>query len=435
MVTDCPRLRRGAPPQTTQAPHIPSGPRASQIMVTSPVATPPAQPTRGGGRAGRGRLRGGGQARCYALPTRMEAVTFDSVITGQDDDVGYARFVMVGVEGAQWMVGNGCEAYLAFVRDVSVHTPTVESVSVVKDYPDVFPVDLPSMPPDRDIDFGFDLMPETQPISIPPYRIAPVELKELKEQLQELLDKGFIRPVYHLGVETEYLEYKFSDERHEEEVEVKIDTQVIPTRDSFKYLGSIIQGNGEIDEDVTHRIGAGWMRWRLAPGFYAIRMCRLDLRASSTVAYLGHVVSSEGIKVDLKKIEAVQSWTKPSSATEIRSFLSLARYYHRFIEGYSSIAAHITRLTQMGAPFRWTEECEESFQKLKTALTIALVLVLPTGSWSYTLYCDAPRIGFGAVLIQDGKVIAYASRQLKVHKKNYHVHDLELAAIVRALKI
>nr|XP_009802177.1 PREDICTED: uncharacterized protein LOC104247782 [Nicotiana sylvestris] len=65
---------------------------------------------------------------------------------------------------------------------------------------------------------------------------------------------------------TEYLECKFSDERQEEEVEVKMDTQVIPTRDSFKYLGSIIQGNGKIDEDITHRIGAGWMRWRLSSG-------------------------------------------------------------------------------------------------------------------------------------------------------------------------
>jgi len=153
------------------------------------------------------------------------------------------------------------------------------------------------------------------------------------------------------------------------------------------------------------------------------------------VAFLGHIVSSEGIQVDPKKIEAVQSWPRPSSATEIRSFLGLAGYYRRFVEGFSSIAAPMTRLTQKGASFRWTEECEESFQKLKTALTTAPVLVLPTGSGSYTLYCDASRIGLGAMLIQDGRVIAYTSRQLKVHEKNYHVHALQLAAIVHALKI
>ncbi|XP_070032155.1 uncharacterized protein [Nicotiana tomentosiformis] len=95
---------------------------------------------------------------------------------------------------AQRMVGKGCDAYLAFVRDVSVDTSTVESVPVVRDYPNVFSADLLGMLPDRDIDFGIELLPGTQLVSIPPYRVAPAELKELKEKLQELLDKGFIRP-------------------------------------------------------------------------------------------------------------------------------------------------------------------------------------------------------------------------------------------------
>ena len=105
------------------------------------------------------------------------------------------------------------------------------------------------------------------------------------------------------------------------------------------------------------------------------------------------------------------------------------------MEGFSSIAAPMTRLTQKGVQFRWLDECEVSFQKLKTVLTTAPVLVLPTGSGPYTVYCDASRIGLGAVLMQEGKVIDYASRQLKIHEKNYPVHDLELAAIVHALKI
>jgi len=155
----------------------------------------------------------------------------------------------------------------------------------------------------------------------------------------------------------------------------------------------------------------------------------------SLVAFLGHIVSSEGIKVDPKKIEAVQNWPRPSSVTEIQSFLGLAGYYRRFVEGFSSIASPITKLTEKGAPFRWSDECEEIFQKLKTSLTTAPVLVLPTGSGCYTVYCDASRIGLEAVLMQDARVIAYASRQLKVHEKNYPVHDLELAAIVHALKI
>ncbi|XP_070040015.1 uncharacterized protein [Nicotiana tomentosiformis] len=95
---------------------------------------------------------------------------------------------------AQQMVGKGFLSYLAFVRDVSAETPTIDSIPVVRDFPDVFPPDLLGMPSDMDIDFDIDLVPGIQPIFIPSYRLAPAELKELKEQLQELLDKGFIRP-------------------------------------------------------------------------------------------------------------------------------------------------------------------------------------------------------------------------------------------------
>ena len=92
------------------------------------------------------------------------------------------------------MVGNGCLSYLAFVRDVGAETPSIDSVQVVRDFLYMFPADMSGMPPDRDIDFGIDLVPGTQTISIPSYRMAPAELKGLKEQLQELLDNGFIRP-------------------------------------------------------------------------------------------------------------------------------------------------------------------------------------------------------------------------------------------------
>jgi len=102
---------------------------------------------------------------------------------------------------------------------------------------------------------------------------------------------------------------------------------------------------------------------------------------------------------------------------------------------FSSIASPLTRLTQKGVPFRWSDKCEVSFQKLKTALTTAPVLVFPSGSGSYTVYCDVSRVGLSAVLMQEGRVIAYASRQLKVNEKNYLVHDLGLAVVVHALKI
>ncbi|XP_042388084.1 uncharacterized protein LOC121980194 [Zingiber officinale] len=127
---------------------------------------------------------------------------------------------------------------------------------------------------------------------------------------------------------------------------------------------------------------------------------------------LWHVISSKGISVDPQKIEAVDRWEQPKSMQEIRSFLGLAGYYRRFVEGFSSIAAPLTRLTRKGVKFTWSEACEASFQELKQRLA-----------------------RLGAVLMQYDRVVAYASRQLKDHEKNYPVHDLELAAIIFALKI
>ncbi|KAL5562713.1 hypothetical protein UlMin_032460 [Ulmus minor] len=143
----------------------------------------------------------------------------------------------------------------------------------------------------------------------------------------------------------------------------------------------------------------------------------------------------DGISVDPAKIDAVSKWPVPTNVTEIRSFLGLAGYYRRFVEGFSTLAAPLTALTKKDQRYEWTDKCERSFQELKKRLTSAPILVLPTDVTDFTVYCDASRIGLGAVLMQNGRVIAYASRQLKVHEKNYPTHDLELAAVVFALKI
>ena len=153
------------------------------------------------------------------------------------------------------------------------------------------------------------------------------------------------------------------------------------------------------------------------------------------VRFLGHVVSKEGISVDPSKVEAVLNWSRPTTPTEIRSFLGLAGYYRRFIEGFSSIASSLTKLTKKNAKFVWTDECEKAFEELKTRLTTAPVLVIPISGVGYVVYSDASHRGLGCVLMQLGGVVAYGSRQLKIHEKNYPTHDLELAAIVFALKI
>ncbi|WMV30114.1 hypothetical protein MTR67_023499, partial [Solanum verrucosum] len=204
-----------------------------------------------------------------------------------------------------------------------------ESVSVVKDFLKVFPDDLPGIPPEREIDFGIDLLPDTQPIGIPPYRMAPTELKELKAQLKDLLDKGFIQPNY----------------RQLNKVTIKNKYPLPRIDELFDQL----------------------------------------------------IISSEGIEVDPKKTDAVKNWLRPLNPSNIQSFLGLVGYYRRFVEGFSSIASPLTDFTQKNSMFEWSE------------------------SW-FVVYCDASRVDLGCVLMQHGKVIAYASRQLKVHEKNYSTH-------------
>ena len=152
------------------------------------------------------------------------------------------------------------------------------------------------------------------------------------------------------------------------------------------------------------------------------------------VEFLGHVISKDGIAVNPTKVASVLEWKSPTNGKQIRGFLGMAGYYRRFIEGFSKIAGPMTKLLRKNTPFVWTEQCEQSFQTLKQKLTTSPVLAVPETGKDYTVYCDASKNGIGCVLMQDRKVIAYGSRQLRPHEVNYPTHDLELAAVVHALK-
>ena len=153
------------------------------------------------------------------------------------------------------------------------------------------------------------------------------------------------------------------------------------------------------------------------------------------VSFLGHIISSEGVSIDPTQIEAIKDWPQPTNVKEIRSFLGLAGYYRRFVEGFSKLALLLTTLTRKGVKFNWGETQKKSFQELKDRLTSAPVLAIPSGTEGYVIYSDASKQGLGCVLMQHERVIAYASRQLRNHERNYPTHDLELAAVVFALKI
>ena len=163
-----------------------------------------------------------------------------------------------------------------------------------------------------------------------------------------------------------------------------------------------------------------------------LSMCEFWL---NEVSFLGHLVSEEGIRVDPRKIDMIIEWKPLRNVTEVRSFVGLTSYYRRFGKGFSMTMASTTRLLHKNVKFEWSEKCQVSFNKLKVFLTEALVLTQPTYGKEYVIFSDASLNGLGSVLMQEGKVVAYASRQLKPHEKNYPTHDFELVVIVIALKI
>jgi hypothetical protein len=153
------------------------------------------------------------------------------------------------------------------------------------------------------------------------------------------------------------------------------------------------------------------------------------------IQFLGHVLSARGIAVDPSKVKDILEWKPPTTIHQVRSFLGLAGYYHRFIPDFSKLVKPITSLLKNDTKFNWSSKCNEAFEELKVLLTTAPVLAQPDINKPFDVYCDASGSGLGCVLMQEGRVIAYASRQLRRHEEHYPIHDLELAAVVHALKI
>ncbi|KAL0534457.1 hypothetical protein IC582_028748 [Cucumis melo] len=383
---------------------------------------------------------------------------------------------------ASKLLSQGTWGILASVVDTREVDVSLPSEPVVRDYADVFPEELPGLPPHREVEFAIELEPGAVPISRAPYRMALAEFKELKVQLQELLDKGFIRPsVSPWGAPVLFVKKKDGsmrlciDYRELNKVTVKNRYPLPRIDDLFDQLqGATMFSKIDLrsgyhqlrikDGDVpktTFRSRYGHYEFIVmsfwltnAPAVFMDLMNRvfrefLDtfvivfiddiLIYSKTEAehekHLRHVVSKAGVSVDPAKIEAVTSWTRPSTVSEVRSFLGLAGYYRRFVENFSRIATPFTQLIRKGAPFVWSKACEDKFQNLKQKLVTAPVLTIPDGSGSFVIYSDASKKGLGCVLMQQGKVVTYASRRLKSHEQNYPTHDLELAAVVFALKI
>ncbi|KAK8987271.1 hypothetical protein V6N11_027027 [Hibiscus sabdariffa] len=399
---------------------------------------------------------------------------------------GYLSNV-VSILTADRMIRKGYEVFLATILNTKGSLSQIKEIRTVREFPDVFPEELHGLPPDRDVEFEIETYPGSAPVSMAPYRMAPKELKELKIQLQELLDRGFIRPsslpwgapvlfvkkkdgiddlfyqfrgatvfskihlrsgYYQLKVKdsnvaktaicTRYGHYEFLvmtfGLTNAPAAFMDMMNRVLrPYLDQFVvvFIDDILIYSRSEAEHVEHlRIVLQTLRdHRL---YAKLSKCEFWLKK---ITFLGHVVSAEGIQVDPGKIEAIVSWKQLKNVSEIRSFLDLAGYYRRFVEGFSIIAAPLTKLLKKDVPFVWIEAQQASFEKLKEALTQALVLVQLESGKDFAVYSDASHSRLGCVLMQEGRVIAYASRQLRPHELNYHTHDLELAIVVFALKI
>ncbi|GJW43429.1 putative reverse transcriptase domain-containing protein [Tanacetum coccineum] len=438
------------------------------------------------------------------------------IVHGDESNQGHeARLHIISYSKTQEYMLKGCLVFLAHVTTNEVEDKSekkrLEDVPIVQDFPEVFPEDLPGLPPTRQVEFQIDLVPGAAPVARAPYRLAPSEMKELSEQLKELSDKGFIRPSSSpWGAPVLFVKKKDGsfrmciDYRELNKLTVKNRYPLLRIDDLFDQLqGSSVYSKIDLrsgyhqlrvrEEDIlktAFRTRYGHYEFQVmpfgltnAPAVFMDLMNRVckpyldkfvivfiddiliysknkqeheehlklilellkkeELYAKFSkcefwipkVQFLGHVIDSKGIHVDPAKIESIKDWASPKSPTEIRQFLGLAGYYRRFIEGFSKIAKPMTKLTQKKVKFEWGDKQEAAFQLLKQKLCSAPILALPEGSEDFIAYCDASKKGLGAVLMQREKVIAYASRQLKIHEKNYTTHDLELGAVVFALKI
>ncbi|GJX94204.1 putative reverse transcriptase domain-containing protein [Tanacetum coccineum] len=370
-------------------------------------------------------------------------------------------------------ISRGCQVFMIQVMEKKSDEKKLEDIPVVKEFLDVFPEDLPGIPPVHQVEFQIDLIPGAA-LGAPVLfvkkkdgsfrmciRLRDVELLTIKKSLSYQIDDLFdqlqgssvyskidLRSGYHqlrvreedipkTAFRTRYGHYEFQvmpfGLTNAPAVFMDLMNRVCkPYLDKFVivFIDDILIYSRNEEEHANHlRIILELLR---KEKLYA-KFSKCDFWIH-IVQFLGHLIDSQGLHVDPAKIEAVKNWTSPTTPTEVRQFLGLAGYYRRFIEGFSKIAKPLTKLTQKNKSYIWGEEQESAFQLLKQKLCEAPILALPEGNDNFVVYCDASLQGLGAVLMQREKVIAYASRQLKPHEEKLYYNVSELGAVIFALK-
>ncbi|GKB49757.1 reverse transcriptase domain-containing protein, partial [Tanacetum coccineum] len=321
------------------------------------------------------------------------------------------------------VIGERPKEKIRDLRSAKIKEQKQEEIVVVRDYPEVFQDDLSGLLPNREIEFHIELVPGAIPVAKSPYRLAPSEMEELMCIDYRELNKLTIKNRYPLPRiddlfdQLQGSQYFSKIDLRSGYHQLRVHEDDIPKtafRTRYGHFEFTVMPFGLTKTPATreeHEVHLGLVLELLKKEkLYAkFSKCEFWLRE---VQFIGHVINGDGIHVDPSKIKAVKNWEAPRTPSEVHSFLGLAGYYRRFIEKFSKIAKPLT-----------------------DKLCNAPVLALPDGPVNFMVYCDASGLVLGCVLMHKGKVIAYVSRQLKIHEKNYTTHDLELGAVVFTLKI
>ncbi|GJV94778.1 putative reverse transcriptase domain-containing protein [Tanacetum coccineum] len=315
-----------------------------------------------------------------------------------------------------------CEAVYETEEETKIPERRIEDVPVVRDFPEVFPEDLPGLPPTRQVEFHIELIPGAAPVARAPYRLAPAEMKELAEQLKELSDKGFIRPSSSpWGAPILFVKKKDGSFR-----------MCIDYRELNKLTVKNRYPLPRIDDLFDQLQGSSiYSKIDLRSGYHQLRVREEDIPKTAFRTRYGHyefqvmpfgLTNAPAVFMDL-----MNRVCKPYLDKFVIVFIDDILIYSRDEKEHKEhLKTIIELLKKEELKFDWGKEQEMAFQLLKQKLCVAPILALPEGSDNFVVYCDASIKGLSAVLIQRMKVIAYASRQLKIHEKNYTTHDLEL---------
>eukprot|EP00253_Pinus_taeda_P027708 PITA_27708 len=412
------------------------------------------------------------EKRWSVIDCKTKTISYQGELGNKQEIEGILKPVQVRPITASQLakcIGKKCQIYAVQVGLTGAKDKgsIMDDIPVVCEFADVFPEEIPGLPPKRNLDFTIELVPGAAPVSRAPYRMSVPELTELKMQLQELLDKKYIRPsvspvgapvlffkkndgTFRMCIDYQQLnkltvKNKYPLPRIDElfdqvkgaTIFSKFDLRfgyhqiIIKEQDIAKTAFRTRYGHYEFVEHEEHlRLVLQTLREHQLYAKYS----KCDFYKEQ-IQYLGHIITKEGIAVDPEKIRTIMEWPIPKDVADIRSFMGLAGYYRRFVEGFSRVAYPITSLQKKGRIFKWTAECQQSFEQLKHLLTTAPVLSIADPEKDYVVYTDASKEGVRGVLMQERKVIAYEYRKLKEHEQKYSAYDLELTVVVHALKM